>query len=149
MIDRDKIFQGLIDRVKLSIDESKSYLDGLIEARNNDTKSSAGDKYETGRSMTQQEIDWAEENLHQLKVQLNELQRLSKKKPSTICEQGSLVILDDVLFLLGPAIGKLKLHEYTVFSISMGSPFGKLLSGKKEGEIVRFKGKDAKLKEVM
>ncbi len=149
MIDRDKIFQGLIDRVKLSIDESKSYLDGLIDARNNDTKSSAGDKYETGRSMAQQEIDRGEENLHQLKVQLNELQRLSKKKLSTICEQGSIVILDDVVFLLGPAIGKLELDTYTVLSISMGSPFGKLLSGKKEGEIVLFRGKDALLKKVI
>jgi hypothetical protein len=42
---------------------------------------------------------------------------------------------------LGPAIGKLKLQEYIVFSISMGSPFGKVLSGKQKGDKVQFRGK--------
>ena len=42
--------QGRMDEAKLAIDEAQ-------KASNDDTKSSAGDKYETGREMMQQETD--------------------------------------------------------------------------------------------
>lgn len=149
MINRELAFQGLINQVKIKIDESKDYLVGLIDSRNNDTKSSAGDKYETGRSMMQQEIDRAEDRLQQLKIQLNELERLSVKNVSSLCEKGAIVFLDEDVFLLGPAIGKIEVQEYILFSISMGSPLGQLLAGKKEGDEVQYRGKSTKIKKLI
>lgn len=149
MIKRELAFQELMNQIKTKIDESKDYLVGLVDSRNNDTKSSAGDKYETGRSMMQQEIDRAEDRLQQLKVQYNELERLKGKDVGNLCEQGAIVLLEDDIFLLGPAIGKVEIQEYIVFSISMGSPLGQFLAGKKEGDTVHFRGKPTEIKKVL
>ena len=47
--------------VKEKLNENRNNLSiqisGLIQSRDNETKSSAGDKYETGRAMTQIELD--------------------------------------------------------------------------------------------
>lgn len=149
MINRDLIFQEVKSQIKLEVEESKNYLDGLVDSRNNDTKSSAGDKYETGRSMMQQEIDRAEDRLQQLKIQFNELERLSDIGVAHNCQQGSIVVLGDDLLLLGPAIGKIEIQEYIVFCISMGSPLGRLLAGKKEGDEVQYRGKQTLISKIL
>jgi transcription elongation GreA/GreB family factor len=141
VIERTNILAALSEHINTKIRESEMYLNGLIDSRNNDTKSSAGDKYETGRSMMQQEIDRAEDQLQQQKIQRNELERLMKLKPGSRCEIGSIISIDDELFLIGPALGKVEIEGGIIFSISMGSPLGRLLIGKKEGEAVHFRGK--------
>lgn len=63
----DKIL--IINVVKHQLTEKITKLENLISetrASSNDTKSSMGDKYETGREMLQQEIN-------NLQIQLNEI----------------------------------------------------------------------------
>lgn len=146
---RTKILGALSTYINSKIEDSNLYLNGLIDSRNNDTKSSAGDKYETGRSMMQQEIDRAEDQLQQQKIQRNELDKIMKLKPGNRCEIGSLIFMGDEVFLIGPAFGKVEIEDGIIFSISMGSPLGKLLIGKKEGETVHFRGKLTIIKRVI
>jgi len=149
VIERTKILEALNAHINAKIAESELYLKGLIDSRNNDTKSSAGDKYETGRSMMQQEIDRAEDQLQQQKIQRNELERLMKLKPGNSCEIGSIIFIGDEVFLIGPALGKVEIQGGIIFSISMGSPLGRLLDGKKEGESVYFRGELTEIKQVI
>jgi transcription elongation GreA/GreB family factor len=149
VIERVKILAALSEHINAKIKESEIYLNGLIDSRNNDTKSSAGDKYETGRSMMQQEIDRAEDQLQQQKIQRNELERLMKLKPGNRCEIGSIISIDDEVFLIGLALGKVEIEGGIIFSISMVSPLGRLLIGKKQGEAIHFRGELTKIKQVI
>lgn len=149
MINREEIFEEINTQLRQEISESQEYLEGLLVSRNNDTKSSAGDKYETGRAMMQQEIDRAEDRIQQLRKQRNEIERLQKVEQNRSCQPGAIVQLENELFLLGPAVGKLKLNGVILFSISMASPLGQLLSGKEEGDFVQFRGKANEIHKVL
>ena len=147
-MDKVTVFKELAEHLKDKINEALDHIDGLKNSRDGDTKSSAGDKYETSREMVQQEIDRAEARLQQLKRQLNELNNF-KGENNEHCESGALVLLEKVSLLLGPAIGKVIIQGEPLLCISMGSPIGQLLNGKKEGDKIQFNGKEQLIHKVL
>lgn len=112
------------------------------EASNDDTKSSAGDKYETSREMMQQDIDRnnrllmdAEENLRLLKsLEMGETEQKHIR-------HGSLVYTDNGNFYLSVSAGHLVANGVDVFAISTASPIGKLMLNKKVDENFSFNSK--------
>lgn len=111
------------------------------QAANNETKSSAGDKHETGRAMMQLEI---EKYSKQLTEWLKTLQSLDKIDPNKDCQlvaAGALVQCNSGNYYIAVAAGKL-LHEGTIYyAISPASPIGELLVGQAVGATVEFRGK--------
>lgn len=148
-MDKGLILQELWHLINDKIVEAEEYIDGLIEARDGDTKSSAGDKYETSREMVQKEIDRAESRLQQLYQQKNELNTFVKKKSLDRCEPGALVQLDDKLILLGLAIGKVDINDFSILCISMGSPIGQLLRDKEIGDHIPFNSTNQVIKTIL
>lgn len=62
----------ILETVRDKVLEKIEYLDRLISetrASSNDTKSSMGDKYETGREMLQQEINKLQTQLNEVNLQ--------------------------------------------------------------------------------
>ena len=68
----EEVIQSKIEELKLSIASAK-------ESRDNDTKSSAGDKYETGREMMQMEINKASAQLAKHQLSLHELDKIGNE----------------------------------------------------------------------
>ncbi|HLW30464.1 MAG TPA: hypothetical protein VKX29_06375 [Brumimicrobium sp.] len=132
---KDKVVKAieheLEERLKMA---TQTYNDAL-EARNNDTKSSAGDKYETSRAMMQQEMDNAESSIHQVKVFKNELNRLPLKENSKTVISGSLVETNTGIYFLGLSLGKIEVNNRIVYAISTASPLGKLLLNGQVGDV--------------
>ena len=60
---KEIIIQELNVIIDQKIDEAKSSISAAKESRDNETKSSVGDKYETGRAMAQIELDKLYEQL--------------------------------------------------------------------------------------
>lgn len=124
-----------IDRRIASIEQR---LKDITDSRNNETKSSAGDKYETGRAMMQIE----EQNS---KVQLAEAYEVRKKllsiditKSENVVTSGSLVITNRGNYFISIGIGKVKIEDEVYFCISLNSPIGMQMRGKKAGEEITF-----------
>ncbi|WP_107039814.1 3-oxoacyl-ACP synthase [Brumimicrobium mesophilum] len=128
------IEEVLEERLALS---NQAYNDAL-ESRNNDTKSSAGDKYETSRAMMQQEMDNAEASIHQAKLFKNELSRLPVLEKSEKVISGSFVETDKGFYFLGLSLGKIEIQNQIIYAISTASPLGKLLLHKKVGDIIQL-----------
>lgn len=119
------------------------------EASNDDTKSSAGDKYETSREMMQQDIDRNKRLLMDAEENQRILIQLKDVPGSEIVRNGSLVFTDQGNFYLSVSAGMLKLNEQVYFAISSASPIGKLLSGKRTGESFEFNGKKYLVNEIL
>ena len=66
---KDKLYKECLNYVQDCIDTAQLAIDAAIESSNDDTKSSAGDKYETGREMMQQEIDRNRKQMEEAKMQ--------------------------------------------------------------------------------
>ena len=138
------IEKELEERLAIS---TQTYNDAL-ESRNNDTKSSAGDKYETSRAMMQQEMDNAEVRIHQVKVFKNELKRLPIKEKTDIIISGSFVETDRGLYFLGLSLGKLEIQNQIVYAISTASPLGKMLLHKKVGDEINLNNTQQTIKSI-
>jgi hypothetical protein len=119
------------------------------EALASETKSSAGDKHETGRAMLQLEMEKAGQQLRGVTEMKLVLERLNIQEISNACKMGSIVKTDNFNYFIGISAGKLIVENETYYAISSKSPIGQLLIGKKEKEVVSFKGKSFRIEKIM
>lgn len=111
------------------------------ESGNDETKSTTGDKHETGKAMMQLEQE-------KIGFQLNELVKLNKVLegiPTEISEEkiipGNVVITDHGKFYICISAGKLNLDKEEFFVISAISPLGVAFLRSKKGADVIVQGK--------
>ncbi len=125
----------LLDK-KMSI--ANDQIASLKESRDSDGKNSAGDKYETGVEMIQQEIENAQRQIDQYKRQQIELQRAQAQNSTTIISFGNLVTTTQGLYFLAIGIGEIKLEDTKYYCISTESPLGSAFLGKKQNDKITF-----------
>lgn len=123
-------------------------LQDLQEAMHSEEKSSAGDKYETGRAMIQLEMENISGKVTEYKDQLKVLKRIKEEshKIKEIIGIGSLVETATGMYFLAVSLGAVKVNSKQVFVISTVSPIGELLVGKKAGDTISFRGQNMLIK---
>lgn len=115
-------------------------LQEATDAGNNETKSTAGDKHETGRAMMQLEQEKLGNQLVDLESQKNDFDKIDFSISHTAVTNGSLIETNKGFFLIATAIGKLEVDQTTVFVISKKSPLALILLGLKNNDTVDFNG---------
>ncbi len=111
------------------------------KALQSETKSSAGDKHETGRAMLQLEMEKAGQQLQGVLQMKETLAKIDIAKNSTIAHVGSLVKTTQATYFLSISAGQLVVANEQYFAVSVSSPIGKLLLGKNENDSFVFSGK--------
>ena len=105
-----------------------------------ETKSSAGDKHETGRAMIQLEQEKLGKQLGEVE-QLHEiLSKASQVKTKDRVVLGSLVQTTSGTYYLTISAGKIVVSNQEYIAIALDTPIGKLLLGKKPGGTFSFLG---------
>ena len=135
--------------VQQRIDAAQHAMQAAQESANNETKSSAGDKYETGRAMAQEERNRNAVQLQEaLKLQA-ELARIDPEKPCDTVRPGALVQTSLGLFYLSISAGKLVVDGKECFAVSAAAPIAVALSGKRSGEEALFSGKKIRVEKIV
>ena len=119
------------------------------ESRDNETKSTAGDKYETGRAMVQFEL---EKNMEQLNkaIQLkNELAQIDFYGKFSVAGFGCIVKTTQDNYFISIGLGKIDIGQEIYYAISPASPIGKILNKKNAGDEVNFLGKKIIITEIV
>jgi len=116
----------------------ESILQSLEESRNNESKSSVGDKYETGRAMLQLEEEKHKTQLIEALAAKNILNAIKPERTGDQVETGSLVITNTGIYFIAIAVGKIKIADTIIYGVSIHSPIGQVLQHKKEGDQVIF-----------
>ncbi len=142
----------LIDFCRLNLAsqeaEIQQRLDALSESRNQETKSTAGDKYETGRAMVQIEEDKARRQMLQNQELTQALDRVPWQKAYEQGQSGALIITDRACFFVSVSMGKVKLGEQEYFCISPLAPLAKQFFQKQAGDLVQMNQTSYKILEV-
>jgi len=151
-LDQIAIKQTLIEQceefVQQKIDVSEKLMNEAQESANNETKSSAGDKFETGRAMMHAERD---KNAHQLseamkiKMQLDRLKRAESADKVTF---GSVVITSFGNYFISISAGRVIVGDEKYFAISPQAPLAQSFLQKKVGDVVDFNDQQIKILEV-
>ncbi len=129
------------------IDRLRTALADIQQSREADTKSSAGDKFETGRERLQAEEDKLSAQLGRVLRDREVLSLLERPLASTdgTARLGSPVRTDGGNFYLSIAAGKTEIDGETWFCVSMDSPAGRVLGGSMPGDVAILNGRELRI----
>jgi len=135
---KNTLYTYCTDYVMERITRLKTEIKKTQSSANEETKSSAGDKYETGRAMAQLEIEKNTKQLAEAERLQGMLEAIHTDLVSEIIIPGSLVTTSKGIFYISISIGLAEIDKKQYFIIAPDSPIGKLLMGKKAGETVSW-----------
>ncbi|WP_276363436.1 3-oxoacyl-ACP synthase [Daejeonella sp. H1SJ63] len=146
---KEELYKQCMHYAEDCIQASRQAINDAIESANDDTKSSAGDKYETGREMMQQEIDRNRKQLDEAVKMKNLLLSIDQNQVSDTVQNGSLVITNLGKFYISISRGQLVADGNNYFAVSAVSPIGAKLIRQKKGYEFNFNGKIFKIEDVL
>ncbi len=145
---KKELIREIKERIGLRIAEAQKAMDAAQSSANEETKSSAGDKYETGRAMAQNDRDMYARQLHEAQAELGILESINPAAQYQKVGLGSLVETSIGFLFLAVSVGVIKLRNTNVMVLSPESPLGKAVLGQAKGASVLFRDKTVTLLDV-
>lgn len=139
------ISNSIIEKIKILENE----LALINNEKNNQTKSSAGDKYETSRSIMQLEHDKLNSSLFKLRDNLNKINLIDLNKRYFKVSYGALVKTKLYYYLICIGLGNFIVEDKSIFMISLSSPVGKALLNKKKDESIIINNFEDKIIDIL
>jgi len=139
MLNKADVITALQTELDLKLAYQKDTLQAAIISRNSDTKSSAGDKFETSREMVQIEITKIEAEILKTQQFIHHL----------ITNTAQLVITDRSIFFIAIAFGKLIVNGTEVFCISNSAPISLALVNTEISQQFGFGGVPYKVLDIL
>ena len=127
----------------------KNTISEIQESLLSETKSSAGDKHETGRAMLQLEREKAGQQLAEAQKVKEILSKIDVFKTSKNVCLGSLVFTSQANYFISISAGKFNIDNVDYFAISPNTPIGKLLVSKKIGDEIIFREQQFTIKTLL
>lgn len=118
------------------------------EAANEESKSSSGDKYETGHAMMMLEKEKFSGQHAQLVQMQRVIDQIEPDRKNIKGRLGALMVTSGGWYYLAISAGKIDVDGTSIFAVSLASPIGQLLENKAAGEEVMFNGKKLTIQEV-
>ncbi|GAC1376228.1 MAG: hypothetical protein NVSMB30_21270 [Hymenobacter sp.] len=125
------------------IEAAHTAMQAAQESSNSETKSSAGDKYETGREMANAERDRNAAHMQQARQRQSELARISPDVACDTVRPGALVSTSLGQFYVSTSAGQLEGTH--VIAVSAAAPVAVALKGLRAGEEVVFNGQTVRV----
>lgn len=140
MLSKEAVHKETLESISSRLSAIQDEFDALKEALSSETKSSAGDKHETGRAMAQLEQEKLSKQLLETKRLRDGLGQIDPKVRLKNIAFGSLVETNRGYFFVSFGIGTLQVQSTSVICISAGSPIGQQLLHKQAGDSIQLNG---------
>jgi hypothetical protein len=141
-----------LDLITQRITASREAIDQAQQAANNEEKSSAGDKYETGRAMGHLQKDM---HARQLAESIKELANLHAINVETLYQTaapGAFIQCKDSAFFIAAGLGKQKpeddINYGILYFLSPQAPLATAIQNKKPGESFVFNNNTITILEI-
>ncbi|MBD1260119.1 3-oxoacyl-ACP synthase [Maribacter polysiphoniae] len=146
---KKNLYWFCMDFVQERISRIQSQMEEVQEALTSETKSSAGDKHETGRAMLQLEREKLGRQLAEAENMLQVLNKVDISSKKEIASLGSLVKTAGAHYFLAISAGEYKIGTEKYYCISMNTPIGIMLFGKGVGDTLNFNGNELRILEIV
>ncbi|WP_336127461.1 3-oxoacyl-ACP synthase [Mesoflavibacter sp. CH_XMU1422-2] len=124
-------------------------IEDIKQSLQSETKSSAGDKHETGRAMLQLEREKAGHQLAEIEKTKQILSKINTESTYKNIGLGSVVYTTTSNYFISISAGELKVEDDTFYAISANTPIGQLLLGKSVGDVINFRNLEFKITKVL
>ncbi|MBN8703333.1 MAG: hypothetical protein J0M08_09725 [Bacteroidetes bacterium] len=138
---KESLYSICLSYVQERIVRITKEIESVQTSANEENKSSAGDKHETGRAMAQLEIEKNSKQLQEAKRLEAQLAKIQIDNISDRIIAGSLVTTTNGIFFISISMGVVTYKEQPYFFISPDSPLGMLFLDKKVMDEISFNGK--------
>ena len=138
---KQNLFNHCSNLLLLRMEETKAAMLAAQESANSNEKSSMGDKYETGRAMSQLERDMHAKQLSKLQEEYQKLLRVDLQTAHKMVATGALVRTETQLYWVAVSLGQIILEEEKVMVVSPLSPIAQSFLGKKKKDSFTLNGK--------
>ena len=146
---KQELFLQCMTFVDVRLKSIQKTINEIQESLTSETKSSAGDKHETGRAMLQLEREKAGKQLAEIQKLNQLLSKIDVSKVSKTIGLGSLVYTTQANYFIAISTGEIKLKDQSFYAISANTPISKLLLGQQEGDHIQFRDKEFKIIKVI
>ena len=131
---KHKLVEACQEYIDRRIATATTAMNDAQRSANEEGKSSAGDKYETGRAMMQIERDQAANQLEEALKLKGVIDQLNLDVQHESVSLGSIVITTQFNVFIAIGAGKIKVDDYDFLVVGTHSPLGKELLGRKAQE---------------
>lgn len=142
---KEELFKHCQKFVQHRHEQILKQLSSIRESLLSETKSSAGDKHETGRAMLQLEREKTGAQLKQILQVKAILDSIQLKKSGSKIRLGSLISTSQGNYFLSISAGSLAIDHTHYFTLTCDSPLGKILLGKESGDVVQFRNQEIEI----
>lgn len=144
-----QLLQHCQKQVDLRYSKIKQTISDIEESLLEESKSSSGDKHETGRAMLQIDRENAGKQLLEIEKIAPLLNKIDVKATSDYARLGSLVYTDKFKYFVSISAGAVSVENTDYLCVALNSPVGLLLSGKKKGDEFILNGNSYKITKVV
>lgn len=130
------------------IENFRKAMEDAQQAANSEEKSTAGDKYDTSRAMSQNTRDMNAKLLQEALKDLKILQQIKSDSVFPEARSGSVVITDNGNYFISISAGQVKIGKDIYFAISPLAPIAQAMLHKKKGDNFSFRNTSYVLKDV-
>ena len=127
------------------LDAVHDIIASVQESLESETKSSAGDKHETGRAMLQLEREKVGNQLAEIDKQEELLSKIDISKTNTIVSLGSVVFTTEANYFIAIGVGEIIVDSQNFYAVSTKAPISQALIGKRVGDYIVFRDKKFKI----
>ncbi|MEO6685245.1 MAG: transcription elongation factor [Dyadobacter sp.] len=120
-------------------------MEAAQDSANDQSKSSAGDKYETSRSMGQLDRSMHARQYEQVRQERVVLDRIGESESLSRGAIGALLETTAGWFFISVSLGAVKFDNQTIIAVSSSSPVGLSFLGKEAGAQFQFLNKQHKI----
>ncbi|MFN3382049.1 MAG: transcription elongation factor [Runella zeae] len=143
-----ELLQILKNQLDTRMQAAYDAMQSAQDSANEETKSSAGDKYETARAMAQIERDRHAQLYEQLRQERAVLERIDPSFHFERVGLGALVHSSLGDFLIAVSVGVVTVSGQKIIVVSPQSPLGASLMGKQVGDTFLFQQKKAVIQNI-
>ena len=145
--------QELYKQCQVFVEKRLSAIQNTIkeiqEALISETKSSAGDKHETGRAMLQLEREKAGQQLAEIQKINQLLSKIDISKTSEFIGLGSVVYTNQLNYYITISAGEIEFNGDLFYAISVNTPIAKALLGKTIRDQIQFRDQNFEIIKVI
>jgi hypothetical protein len=145
---KQQLLQLCLEAQTQRVAHARSAMDEAQQAANQEGRSTAGDKYDTSRAMSQNLRDMNARQMQEALKDLALLQQLNTDILFTQVKPGSVANTSNGNYFIAISGGPYKVEGTSYFSVSAASPIGELLLNKVKGDTFLFRGKTVTITDV-
>lgn len=146
---KQKLYNKCLEFIDNRLVTVQNTMKEIQESLLSETKSSAGDKHETGRAMLQLEREKAGNQLAEINKTKINLSKINIEITSQKIHLGSIVYTTQANYFIAISAGTLKIEDTEFYAISPITPIAKLLLSKTKGDKITFRTNNFTITEVL